>query len=170
MKKLYSELAGRPVFVRDVPNVIARVFDLILDPSDGSLVALSVHPNMQKVIGSRDVLSFIPRVVIRDTDSIVAPDEIVRIQQVFARYAPVIRNRVVTESGKNLGIVYDYLFDIDKSIVLKLMVAHSFLGILHFGQRIISAKEIIRIEPDQIIVKDDMRVREPVREAEMLGA
>jgi uncharacterized protein YrrD len=125
---------------------------------------------MGKVVGSRDVISFYPRIVIRDTESIVAPDEIVRVHQVLTHYAPVIRNRVITESGKDLGTVHDYLLDIDASIVLKLMVSHSFLGILHFGQRIISAKEIVRIEPEQIIVKDDMRVYEPLRETEMAGA
>lgn len=170
MKKLYSELFGQPVFSRDTAGTVARIFDLVLDPSDGSLVALSVHPLTRKLIGSRDVISWYPRVTIRDMDSIVDPDDVVRIQRVLEAYAPVIRNRVITESGKELGTVYDYLFDLDTTIMLKIMVAHSFLGMFRFGDRIISAKNIVRIEPDQIIVKDDTRVREQAREAEMVGA
>ena len=167
MKKLYSELLGQSIFCREAPGMVGRVFDLILDPSDGSLVAISVHFARKKIIGSRDILSWYPRIVIRDTECIVESDEIVRIQRILDQDIRIIGNAVVTESGNELGTVYDFLFDIDKTIMLHIMVAHSFLGIFRFGNRIIPAKRIVRIESDQIVVSDDARVREPLRKTEM---
>ncbi len=170
MKKLFSEIQGKPVFSRDVQGAVARVFDLILDPVNGTLVALSVHPSMKQVVGMRDVLSWYPEIVIRDTDSIVAPDEVQRIQQVLEKdYAPFLDNTVVTESGKKLGRVYDYLFDLDAGILLKIMVAKTFLGLINIDDRILSASDIVKVELDQITVKDDMRVAESVQ-AELAGA
>lgn len=169
MKKLFSEIQGKPVFSRDVTGAVARVFDLVLDPMNGTLVALSVHPSMGKIVGMRDILSWYPKIVIRDTDSIVEPEDVARVQQVLTHdYAPFLHNAVVTESGADLGRVYDYLFDLDAGIVLKIIVAKSFLGLVHFSERVISAKDIIRVDPGQIVVKDDTRVVE--REVEMAGA
>ncbi len=169
MKKLFSQIQGKPVFSRDTRAPVARAFDLILDPANGTLVALSVHPSAANVVGMRDILSWYPEIVMRDTDSIVEPSEVIRIQEVLNhQYAPLMGNLVVTESGTVLGRVYDYLFDLDAGIMLKFMVAKTFLGLINFGERIFSAKDIIRMEPDRIIVKDDMTVLEV--QPEMLGA
>lgn len=170
MKKLFSEIQGKPVFSRDSRSPVALVFDLVLNPSNGTLVALSIHPSMERVVGMRDILSWYPQIVIRDLDSIVEPEEVLRIKQVIdsPTFAPFLKNRVVTESGKPLGRVYDYLFDVDAGIALKLMVAKTFFGLVNWGDRVISMQDVIRVEPDQIIVKEDMRMIEA--QAEMLGA
>lgn len=156
MKKLYSELIGKPVMARDSSSPVARVFDLILDPANGTFVALSVYPRMRRVVGARDVLSWIPEIMIRDTESMVVPDDIVRIKHVMDHYAPFYGNRVETESGKSLGTVYDYLFDLNAGVLLTILVAKSFLGVVHYDDRIITAGDIIKVEPERIIVKDDL--------------
>lgn len=169
MKKLFSDIQGKMVYSRDSGGPVARVFDLILDPVNGTFVALSVHPFLKKVVGMRDIISWYPKVVIRDVDCIVDPDEVMRIKEVLDKgYAPFLDNTVVTESGKKLGKVYDYLFDIDAGILLKMMVAKNFLGLVHTSERVIPASDIIRVEADCIIVKDDMRIREAT--PELMGA
>lgn len=169
MKKLFSEIQGKPVFSRDTQGAVARAYDLILDPANGTLVALSVHPSMKQVVGMRDVISWYPEIVIRDMDSIVDPEEVQRIQQVLEKnYGPFLDNTVVTESGKKLGRVYDYLFDLDAGILLKIMVAKTFLGLINLDDRVLSASDIVKVEPDRIVVKDDMRVIET--RTELAGA
>ncbi len=169
MKKLFSDIQGKMVYSRDSGGPVARVFDLILDPANGTFVALSVHPFMKKIVGMRDVISWYPKIVIRDAECIVDPDEVMRIKDVLDKgYAPFLDNTVVTESGKKLGQVYDYLFDIDAGILLKMMVAKSFLGMVRTSERVLPASDIIRVETDRIIVKDDMRVIEAT--PELIGA
>lgn len=172
MKKLFSEIQGRPVFSRDTAGPVARIFDLVIDPANGTFVALSVHPSAAKIVGARDILSWYPHIVIRDMDSITEPDEVIKVHEVLseASYGPFFKNSVVTESGEKLGRVFDYLINLDAGVVLNLMVAKTFLGLINFSERIIPVSDIIRVEPDQIIIKDDMRIPEGVREPEMMGA
>ncbi len=172
MKKLFSEIQGRPVFSRDTTGPVARIFDLVIDPTNGTLVALSVHPSAAKIVGTRDILSWYPHIVIRDMDSITEPDEVIKVHEVLSdsSYGPFFKNTVVTESGEELGRVFDYVINLDAGVVLNLMVAKTFLGLVHFSERIIPVSDIIRVEPDRIIIKDDMRIPETVREPEMMGA
>ncbi len=158
MKKLYSELLARPVMSRDSAKPVARVFDVILDPASGNFVALSVYPALRKVVAARDIVSWTPEITIRDSDSIIEPSEIVRIQKVLDSHAAFIGNRVETESGKYLGRVYDFLLDVNLGALLKIIVAHDFLGIVRWNERVIPAGEIIRTEPERIIVKDDLLI------------
>lgn len=169
MKRLFSDILGKSVYCREVPGIVARVFDLILDPTNGTLVALSVHPSMARVVGVRDVLSWYPQIVIRDTDSITEPEEILRIRDVLTHgYAPFFGNTVVNEAGEVLGKVHDYLINIDTGILVNIMVAKSFLGLVNYQGRVIPWGDIVRVEPEQIVVKDDARVREV--QPELVGA
>lgn len=171
MKKHYSELIGTPVLSRDSAKPVARVFDVILDPANGNFVALSVHPALRMVVGAKDIISWAPVVTIRDSESMIEPSEVVRIQKVLDSHTSFIKNRVETESGKYLGRVYDFSFDVNLGALVKIMVAHSFLGIVRWDERVIPASEIIRTEPERIVVKDDLlleRVSQP--EQAMVGA
>lgn len=171
MKKLFSELIGQPVMSRDSAKPVARVFDLVFDPANGGFIALSAHPTLQQVVGARDIVSWAPQIMIRDHESIIEPSEVVRIQKVLNMRASFLHNRVETESGMYLGRVHDYLMDVTAGALLKIMVSKSFLGIVRFQERIIPMSEIIRVEPERIVVKDDLlmeRVAKP--EQVMAGA
>lgn len=166
MRKLFSELIGQPVTTRDSAKPVARVFDLVLDPANGGFIALSVHPALQQVVGARDIVSWTPQITIRDLESIIEPSEVVRIQRVLNTNTAFLYNRVETESGVYLGRVHDYLMDITAGALLKIMVSKSFLGIIRWNERIIPMSEIIRVEPERVIVKDDLlmqRVAKPER-------
>lgn len=169
MKRLYSELLGTPVMSRDSAKPIARVFDVILDPASGNFVALSVYPALRRVVAARDIVSWSPAITVRDSESVIEPSEVVRIQRVLDSHTTFMKNRVETESGKYLGRVYDFLLDVNLGALLKIMVAHSFLGIVRWSERVIPAGEIVRTEPERIIVKDDLLV-EPIARPEQVMA
>lgn len=155
MKKLFSQLIGRPVICQEAGGPVARVFDLIFDPDTGVLVAVSVHPRMREVVVARDIRAWSPSIIIRDHDSITPPEDVVKVQQVLRRRVPLFRNRVVTRSGKDIGRVVDYLIDLDTDTLLKIMVAKLFLGIIVYSDRVFSARDIVEMRPDRIIVRDD---------------
>lgn len=165
MKKLFSQLVGRPILCQEAGGPVARVFDLIFDPDTGVMVAVSVHPRVREVVAAHDIKAWSPSIVIRDYDSITAPEDVVKVQQALRRRGPLFRSRVVTRSGKDLGRVVDYLVDLDADRLLKIMVAKLFLGIFVFNERIFPASDIVEMRPDRIIVRDDSEtVRVPVGE------
>lgn len=156
---------------RDSAKPVARVFDVILDPTSGNFVALSVHPALRRVVGARDIISWSPVITVRDSESLIEPSEVVRIQKVLDLHTTFMKNRVETESGKYLGRVYDFLLDVNLGALLKIMVAPNFLGIVRWNERVIPAGEIIRTEPERIVVKDDLLMeRIPRPEQVMAGA
>lgn len=162
MEKLYSKIVRSVVVEEDGVRPICNVRDLVIDPNDGKVVALSVGKG--RVIVPADILSWGmsgragSAVKINRADSILDVEDIVRVQEVWGRQAQIFEQKVETVSGKELGSVVDFVIDSKAMVLKKLYVAKVFLGLLRLDHRIISAKDIVEILPGKIVVKDDLGV------------
>lgn len=154
MRKLYSQLIGLPVFDESSGgnSPLALIRDIILDPENGKILAFVVRNN--RVIVPFDVERLNSGLFIGDRDRIVPMDDVLRVHQVAQWHIDLIRARVVTEREKRfLGRVVDYEIDTSHMSLTHIQVAKLFF-FFRFQERLISLKNIIRIEKHTIIVKD----------------
>lgn len=89
---------------------------MIFDPENGQVVALFLKPSgwlaREKVIVPGDILDMIHEIiVIRHSDQLVPPAEIIRLAQIEKSNTPILGQRAETESGESLGKVSDLLID-----------------------------------------------------------
>ena len=78
MKKLFSEILGTRVMTEN-GETIARIFDVLIDPDNGSVVAFSVLFGFRRVIIPLDIREWFREVIVSDADVIVDPFEVIRV-------------------------------------------------------------------------------------------
>ncbi|MBU1992240.1 hypothetical protein KKG51_00865 [Patescibacteria group bacterium] len=145
-----------PILIEDSARPVGRVHDLIVDPENGNLIAFTANSRGNKVIAPRDVLKFGRHLLIRDHEDICDTGDILRVSEVQERAVPIMKNKVEAEKGEYLGRVFDYVVDTKAQKLIKLYVAKSLLGLLRVDVRIISAKYIVEITPNVILIKDSL--------------
>jgi len=151
---------------------IGSVLDFVVDPDTGRVIGIigergGFLKRDAKVISTVDVREFSKEALLVDSeDALVSQYDIVKIDSVLKSRIKIFGNRVVTESGKYLGKVRDYLVD-DFFLIAKLYVNPSVTNILS-SQLIISRDSILKITKDQIIVSDSLL--ELAEDTEVVGA
>jgi sporulation protein YlmC with PRC-barrel domain len=153
MERYYSQLIGSPIFSEN-GQAVGRIFELIMETETGKLVGFLLAPNGKKVIMAQDVSLWNRQLVISDLDDIFDTEEMVKIQEILKRKIPIIKNRVVSESGDYLGQVFDFALDTKFFTLTKIVVAKNFFGIFQYDEKIIAQKNIVEIKKTAIIVKN----------------
>ncbi|MFA5820546.1 MAG: PRC-barrel domain-containing protein [Candidatus Gracilibacteria bacterium] len=156
MEKLYTKILHTPVREEDEVRPITTVKDLIVDPENGAVVGVVVNLNAKLIVAPHDILSFGDTIFVHGREVIVPAEDVLRVDNVLKKGVKIFHNKVVTESGKELGIVADFSIDTKSLIMQKIFVAKSVFGLVHYDQRIIPAKNIVEVKADKIIVKDDL--------------
>ncbi len=156
MDSFYTKIVGTPVLEDDNIRALTTVKSLVLDPESGKILAFVVDENRNLIITPMDVISWHDVLHIRNRDSIIHGDDVLRVQTVQKSGEKIFGNKVETKDGKFLGTVMDYSIDSNAMILKKLFVAKGILGLLRYDSRVISAKNILEILPDKIVVKGDL--------------
>lgn len=156
MQRLFRDIIGMPVFAEDFGGPVAVLRDLVIDSENGKVMAVVVNKRKNKVIVPMDILAWKRYMRIRSADVILEGQDVVRVHEVQKRGIAIFGNKVVTESGKGLGIVSDYVVDTKFFEMKKIFVSKNILGIFSSGRRIIPAKDIIEVRPEKIVVRDDL--------------
>lgn len=156
MVQSYSHLIGAPIIGQHGTAKIARVTDVVIDHEQGKIIALRTDSN-GLLISAVDVLSWKDPIEISDDSVLIDQEEVLRIKQILSQKISFINQRVVTNFGEYLGILYDFDFDITTSGFVNLYVAKKFL-FYKYARRIIPATNILEITPHAIVVKDTSKV------------
>lgn len=159
MDQYFSQILGMPV-VDNNDDIIGRIFNLIIDPSTGKLVALALSPGLKRVVSPVDIIEWNKHIQIHDIEDIIEADEIQQVKEIKHKNIQIYRNRVVTKDGQYLGRVMDFAIDNKFFRLSKLFVAKLFLGFFPYQKRVIEAHEIVEMHRKAIIVKND---REAIR-------
>ncbi|MDA1060179.1 MAG: PRC-barrel domain-containing protein [bacterium] len=167
MHRLYSKIIGTPVY-DDSVRPLTTVKDLIIDTETGKLLAFVVNQSKNLVIVPIDVVSWTEVIKINNIDSIIDGNDVIRISEVQKRGINLIHNKVETKNGEKLGKVNDFSVDTDILMLQKLYVSKGILGLVRYESRIISAKDIIEILPDKIVIKDNTKIKEKIKESPVL--
>ncbi len=153
MEKTYNQIIGTPVVVESIGKV-ARVSDILIDTDNGKIVCFFVNTGKMKIILPTDILFFGQAVILGDVDDIIDAEDIVRVTRVLKKDIRLLKSHVVTEKGESLGTVHDYYVNVKFFGLMKIVVYKSFFGLFKTRDLLISARDIIKIEPGKITVKD----------------
>ena len=153
---LRSELMGTQVITRDSGRRLGVVGEVIVDIDRREVVAIGLRDNP-----FTRFLPGLPRWMpldrIRQVGDVILVDSSDSLSDNFnpERYSRVINCQVITESGRQLGRVLGFAFDIETGELITLVMGA--LGIPLLGEGVLSTwempvEEIVSSGPDRIIV------------------
>lgn len=147
-----------PVVSYQDSDLAGQIAQAIVNPSDLRICALlcnTASARQRQLLLPSDVLHVDQRqVIINSATDLIAPHEIWRLQPLLKlNYSP-LRKGVYTESGKRLGIVYDFSFETENWYIHKLHVRPGLFGTVRRDQPFIDRRQIIEITTHKIVVQD----------------
>ncbi|MFA5967430.1 MAG: PRC-barrel domain-containing protein [Patescibacteria group bacterium] len=160
MLKPITEIMNARLVDLDKSQTLGTVTNWAIDPDKKQISALMIKPvgllTRLRAVATADIVEYGPKmVVIKNSDALVAPHEIVLLPALLRHHQHVIGSPVITASGKKLGNVDDVLFETTDSFIQKIYVQPGILGILNRPDLIIPADKIITIASQKIVVTDD---------------
>jgi len=159
----YTQIIGLPIFELKNQSLVGYSYECVLDNVKNSILGIVLKPGLfskpKFLLLQMDVLKILKKsIVIRDEGAVSEIKDIVRVRTLIDDGIFGVGQKVQTESGQNLGRLYDYLVDSDNLIITKLYIKDL------AKERIISAANIVSIEPRIITVKDSLDTIEATSE------
>lgn len=170
----YSQLLDSPVLSVHVSGQIANTVTGIIDPENLKLIAFVVQgPLITADTGDILDVSSIREYshlgfVIDSIDNLSQRDDIMRVKKVIELDFSPIGLKVKTEKGKKVGKIIDLSIDINSFTVQQLIVKRPAMQSFVDPELIVGRREIVEINDDSIIIKDDhskSSVTEPTEKA-----
>jgi sporulation protein YlmC with PRC-barrel domain len=159
MYALRSALIDCPVISLQTGQVVAWLKRPVLDIATLEVVALACRvpdSRQPRLIIAGDVRQYASDcVVIGSEDDLTHPDDIVRSNTSLKSYYSPLGKKVVSETGRKVGLVEDYVINLDTNRLQKLhvrkSVLHSWLGI---NLLLIDRTQITDVTPHRIVVRE----------------
>ncbi len=153
---LRSELMGTQVITRDTGRRLGVVGEVIVDIDRREVVAVGLRDNpLTRFLPG--LPRWMPLDRIRQVGDVILVDSADSLSESFnpERYSRVINCQVITESGRQLGRVLGFAFDIETGELTTLVMGA--LGVPLLGEGVLSTwempvEEIVSSGPDRIIV------------------
>lgn len=137
---------------------VAETGEPIIDPRQLHIVAfycegptLDNHPSILHTEDIRETSDI--GIIIDDSDDLMSPDGLVRLQEILDFKFKLLGLPVVTEHGQKLGTVGDYAVDTVSFLIHKLHVKQSLLRSINSAELIIDRNQIIEVTNKHIVVK-----------------
>lgn len=139
--------------------MVGEVSGCIIDPKDGAFLGVKILDSVgrqPKVIPTNEIKGFGPDIVlVKDMRSLSEPKDVIRILEALAVDPIIIGSKVETECGQKLGIVEDATINLKVLALERLYVRPRGPFGFFAEQLLISAKKIIEIRRNKIIVSDE---------------
>jgi len=160
MLKPITAVMGARLMDLDRSQTLGEIVNWVIDPNEKKISALMVKPagffSRILAISTLDIVEYGPKmVIVKNQQALVSPNELVHVSKLMRHHRHVIGNPVVTQSGKQLGVVEDILFETSDSTIQKIYVQPGILGILRQSDLIIGADKIFSIEPKRIVITEN---------------
>lgn len=148
-----SQLLGKPIELAEEPGEFGQVRDIVVDPNNGRILALAVHPPgwfaRMRYLATQDILDFDDQgIIINDPESVADRHELIRVEQALASHIKILGQAAVTESGRSLGTIDDVLVDLEAWLIAKYYIKHL------MSERILPAEDVHSITPKAVVFFD----------------
>lgn len=156
-----SNLPGCPILSLHVGDEIARVTEPIIDPENLKVVAFKVLGPLTgietgDILPSGDVRETGEAgMIVNSTDDFVSSGDVIRLDRVMKLNFSLIGLKVVTKKGTRLGKVSDYMVNSEDFVIQQIVVRRPLLKSFNDPELWIGRSEIVEINDEQIIVKDE---------------
>lgn len=155
-----SRLVGATVLSVQAGGPVGRVTHTVIDPDNLKIIAFMLEGPLvdrrQNILDTRSIREYSDYgIVIDDTDELVAPSDIVKLEDVLELNFDMLSLKVETKKGSKLGQIIDYTVNTDDFLVQQIVVKRPLMKRFVDPELIISRKEIVEITDYKIIVKDE---------------
>ncbi|OIO53805.1 hypothetical protein AUJ46_04185 [Candidatus Peregrinibacteria bacterium CG1_02_54_53] len=154
MQLRFSTCIGIPVIAENTEEVVGVVGGILLHPDRSTIEGFFMRPagffsSPTFFLSSFDIVHFGHRILVRDHDRVGPVEDFLRVQSLLSDPRTVLDQRIRTESGLSMGRCRDVQFD-----------TSTFRLTWIFPKRLlrwrdpISARDILEVRPEAIIVRD----------------
>ena len=155
-----SSLIGTRILSLQLGGAIAEVDSLIVDPDNLQIVAFHlsgpvIGGETGDILDARSIREF-SRLgfIIDDTDELVFRTDVVRIDKIMSLNFHLVGLKVVTEKGKKLGKVIDFIVDPSSLLTQQLVVQRPALKSFLDPELTIHRSQIVEVDDFKVTVKD----------------
>jgi len=166
---LGSKLINTPIMSLQTGSELGKVTLPVIDPETLSIAAyevqgnnLSYNPSLLRIADIRELSNV--GMIVDSSDELVGPDEIIILKKIHELDFKLINMKVVSESGKHLGTVDDYVINDQTFVIQQINIKHGILKSFGDTGRLISRSQIAEINNKNIVVKDALGKIEPIKE------
>ena len=153
-----SRMVGSPIMSLQTSKQLATIGQPIINPHDLNVIAFFVNgPRLDfepAVLFSSDIreLGRIG-VIVDSSDSIMSPDDLVRLKKILDYRFSLDRLKVIDDHNHKLGVVDDYSFDSKDFIVKQIFVQPTMARRLSVTHLTINRSQIIEIDNQKLVVR-----------------
>ena len=156
MLALHDRLLFTPILSLQTGAPLARTKQPIIDPRELKIVAFyceGPHVTEPAVLHTDDIRELSGMgIIVDDADSIMAPDQLVRLQEVIDFHFELIGKQIIDTRKRKLGKVEDYSVDLDSFYIIKIKVRQSLFKNFMGANLLIDRTQIVEINDKHIVV------------------
>lgn len=160
-----SRLLDAPVMGLQTGSELARTARAIIDPADLKILAYEVQGALIQdiaLVRVADVREFSDiGIIIDSSDEFVAPDDVIKLHEIYELAFDPIGMLVTDEKRSKLGKVTSYTLETSTFTIQQLSVKRPFLKSLGDTELLIHRTQIIEINDKSIVVHSKAKVPEP---------
>ena len=155
-----SHLVGTTILSVEAGGPIGQISSPIVDPNNLKIIAFRltgpvIDPS-SNILDIRSIREYSEYgMVIDSVDELIAPSDVVKIEQVLKLNFDLLTLKVETKKGTKLGQLIDFTTTVDNFIIQQIIVKRPIIKRLIDPELTISRKEIVEITDYKIIVKDE---------------
>ncbi len=164
MLVMNSRIIGTPILSIQAGGPIATIKSAIIDPNDLKILGFYLEGPLvnraeARILDVRSIREYSQLgMVIDNIEELVAPDDVIKIQNVLELNFDLINLKVRTKKGTKLGHIIDYTLTSEDFIVQQIIVKRPLVKAFVDPELTISRKEIVEITDYEVIIKDEEKV------------
>lgn len=155
-----KELINKPIITRDDGKIIYRIDDVVFDPESCRIIALLAEGGslfaQAKIVPFEKIEAIGPSAVtIASKNDVVAAGKHPKIEALLSKEYDVRGKRVVTEDGKELGVITDIAFDEKSGKSEGFDVMGGLFSDIYKGRSFVPAPKLTKVGQDVVFVPAD---------------
>lgn len=170
MLLLGSRLLHSPVMGLQTSSELARTSRSIIDPRTLTIVAYELDGPLLdspiallRIADIREISDI--GMIVDSSDEFVAPDDIIKLQQVYEYDFDLVGLAVIDERKRKLGKVTDYTIDSASFVIEQLTVKRPLIHSFNDTELLIHRRQIVEVSNEAIVVRSGEVKPEPLRQA-----
>lgn len=165
-----SRLLNTPVMGLQTGSELARTRRAVIDPTNLEVVAYEVEgplldqqPSLLRIADVREFSTI--GFIIDSSDEFVAPEDIIKLNQIYSLHFTLEGMHVIDEKKHKLGKVSGYIIETGGFLIQQLNVRRPLLKSLSDSELLVHRTQITEINDKAIIVHSRPTTPEPVSQA-----
>lgn len=157
-----AKLINTPIMSMQTGAPVGFISAPIIDPDSLKIIAFRLtgptltNANIVPVNSIREYSSL--GMIIDGAEELVAPGDVVKIDEVIALNFLLTGLKVETKKGSKLGRIEDYTLTIEDYVIQQLIVKRPALKAFIDPELVISRQEVVEVTDDKVVVKDEEKV------------